>query len=518
MFADHYPIIVILEGLCTSKRVVKAETKWNLFKPGGWEAYKEVSDSFADDINRIVDDERVTVDEMIGKIDKIQEKVKFKAFGKTTFKRKGKTRRDITADREISDNDDPKELLAKQSKKIEDEIRSIKDDVNGRVGRVFRMRDMIKGSKKSGQEAHAIRDNKTKEVIVNHELIKERTLEYNVNNLKNNEPSENVVGLVKVMSDLHDYRMSESEDTLEITTLDFDTVVKQFQLKNKRGYDFLVKAGEGFKKSVYKLCKRMIEQEKFPVIFEKTILQQIYKGKGSKIELENSRFIHDKDWLPKTCDALIVNKMKPDILAASSIFQIGGQPGQRTQEHLFTMRSVVALMLYHGEGIIAQLVDISRFFDKENIRDVMNTLHRIGVNKKAYRTWFLLNQKTRISVKTGVGMTEECDVGEVVGQGTMGGALVSQLNVDRGVGDYFEGSKDEATYGSIRLQPLSFQDDILRIATDVMSARVGNIKLSSLMEDKQLECHPDKTGFVMMGSRKFKEDIRRQVEKDPIMS
>ena len=195
----------------------------------------------------------------------------------------------------------------------------------------------------------------------------------------------------------------------------------------------------------------MIEQEKFPVNFEKTILQQIYKGKGSKIELENSRFIHDKDWLPKTCDALIVNKMKPDILAASSIFQIGGQPGHRTQEHLFTMRSVVALMLYHGEGIIAQLVDISRFFDKENIRDVMNTLYRIGVNKKACRTWFLLNKKTRISVKTGVGMTEECDVGEVVGQGTMGGALVSQLNVDKGVGDYFEGSKDEATYGSIRL-------------------------------------------------------------------
>ena len=69
---------------------MKAETKWNLFKPGGWEAYKEVSDSFADDINRIVDDERVTVDEMIGKIDKIQEKVNSKHLEKLHLKGRAK--------------------------------------------------------------------------------------------------------------------------------------------------------------------------------------------------------------------------------------------------------------------------------------------------------------------------------------------------------------------------------------------------------------------------------------------
>ena len=57
-------------------------------------------------------------------------------------------------------------------------------------------------------------------------------------------------------------------------------------------------------------------------------------------------------------------------------------------------------------------------------------------------------------------MTKECDVGEVVGQGTIGGALVSQLNVDKGVGDYFDGSRDETTYGSVTLQPMAFQDDI----------------------------------------------------------
>ena len=49
-----------------------------------------------------------------------------------------------------------------------------------------------------------------------------------------------------------------------------------------------------------------------------------------------------------------------------------------------------------------------------------------------------------------------------------------------------------------------------------MSARVGNLKLKWLMEDKQLECHPDKTGYVIMGGSQYKEEIRGKVNEEPI--
>ena len=45
----------------------------------------------------------------------------------------------------------------------------------------------------------------------------------------------------------------------------------------------------------------------------------------------------------------------------------------------------------------------------------------------------------------------------------IGGALVIQLNVDRGGVDYFDGGKDDVTYGSVRVQAIAFQDDILRL-------------------------------------------------------
>ena len=44
--------------------------------------------------------------------------------------------------------------------------------------------------------------------------------------------------------------------------------------------------------------------------------------------------------------------------------------------------------------------------------------------------------------------------GEVIGLGTFGGALVSQINIDRDIDRYFGGSIDEVIYGTIKLHHL----------------------------------------------------------------
>jgi hypothetical protein len=46
-------------------------------------------------------------------------------------------------------------------------------------------------------------------------------------------------------------------------------------------------------------------------------------------------------------------------------------------------------------------------------------------------------------VVTGVGPTDWAEVGESVGQGTKGGAWVSQADLDIGVRDMFKWRKDE---------------------------------------------------------------------------
>jgi hypothetical protein len=143
-------------------------------------------------------------------------------------------------------------------------------------------------------------------------------------------------------------------------------------------------------------------------------------------------------------------------------------------------------------------------------------VYEMKVDSKAYRTWAKLNVNTRIRVKTGIGYTDWSDEGSMIGQGTVGGALVSQANLDRGMVEMFSGSEDEVSYGGVRVLPLMFQDDIMRATDSVASARAGNIKVAAVMRSKQLCLNVDKTGYIIFGKEKDVEEVRKEIVREPI--
>ena len=52
---------------------------------------------------------------------------------------------------------------------------------------------------------------------------------------------------------------------------------------------------------------------------------------------------------------------------------------------MFCIKSLIELQVHKKEGVIFFLMNIVKFFDKECIYNVMQTLHDIKVNKKAAR-------------------------------------------------------------------------------------------------------------------------------------
>ena len=214
------------------------------------------------------------------------------------------------------------------------------------------MKELINGPRKGQQEGHAIQDPETKELVVGSDEIKKVSLKHCLNVLEKNTPDEEWKDIVDIKSKVHDMRMeTRDEINFEIKKDVFKAVMDKLEKKKKSSYDFLTKAGDRFKDAVFTLCRRMITEEEFPKRFEDTTLVQLYKGKGRKDGLQNSRYIHLKDWLPRTCDSMMVHRMKEVILSSSSVFQIGGQEGHRTQEHLFTVRSIVARETEVGRGL-----------------------------------------------------------------------------------------------------------------------------------------------------------------------
>ena len=142
----------------------------------------------------------------------------------------------------------------------------------------------------------------------------------------------------------------------------------------------------------------------------------------------------------------------------------------RTVFHPFVVKSNIALKVKSGQGVFLILLDLIKFFDKQSLIDACDSLHQANVNNKFYRVWYQLNAKTEIEVQTGAGVSARGLAGPVTGQGGGGAVLASALNLNLGVDRYFKDSVDEDCYGPIRLQPLSYIDDVSRSSPDANSA------------------------------------------------
>ena len=147
----------------------------------------------------------------------------------------------------------------------------------------------------------------------------------------------------------------------------------------------------------------------------------------------------------------------------------------------------------------------------------MTALYEAGIRGKLYRLWYELNKETEIRVRTGVGTTNVAKVGETVAQGSIGGGLVSALNLDVEVSNFFDGSSNEAAYSSIRLQPMILQDDLSRLCCSADSAHAGIRRIEILMKLKQLSINVDKSSYIVCLNSSDSSNIKDDLLKNPLM-
>ena len=98
----------------------------------------------------------------------------------------------------------------------------------------------------------------------------------------------------------HQLRIMNSKD--EDWQLDrelFNKVLERIKSKRKKMFHPLNKSGELYKEAIYKYMEKIIKSEHIPDDFKNTRLTQIWKKKGSALDLNNMRFIHMRSWEAK---------------------------------------------------------------------------------------------------------------------------------------------------------------------------------------------------------------------------
>ena len=113
----------------------------------------------------------------------------------------------------------------------------------------------------------------------------------------------------------------------------FNKFLDKIKAKNKNLYKFLIRSGTKYQQSIFKYMQKLIELEEVPSSFKHSTLIQIWKGKGSSLDLNMMRFIHMRSWRPKLLEALVTENMKDDIVSATPNIQLGGMPGAMSVDH-----------------------------------------------------------------------------------------------------------------------------------------------------------------------------------------
>ena len=141
IYPDHYPLIVRFNNLPMHRIKEDRVSNWNLNVPEGWKKYQELSDKIAENMNTIIEDESLDIEAVKKRVDALQSKIKFQAFGKTkpsTARDKKQTLEGRHKSAYGMDGEKEKEdILGQQAQAIEDAINKLNAEKHGRVTNVF---------------------------------------------------------------------------------------------------------------------------------------------------------------------------------------------------------------------------------------------------------------------------------------------------------------------------------------------------------------------------------------------
>ena len=507
-YTDHRSIMVEIFMPVKEMKRGKRIPVINYSNREGWLKYPEVSNKYAEKMIEVIN--TVTnPDKLEARLNFIDEEIAIECFGLTWQgsgkKTKKKTQKEL---QEMYDNEQ-KEL---------DDLLSNGLKGKGLDNKMYKLRSLINGPKHAKQDPQAINHPVTGELITNREEIKNVSLEHNKKILTKNEILPEDEAEIKRQKLAHKEIMeSEDKEQWTLNFLTFIKVLSKIKEKGKNMYKNLNKSGERYQLAVFLYMSKLIKTEQLPKLFARTSLSQLWKKKGSPLDLNNMRFIHMKNWRPRLLENLVTEQMKESIVNATPKFQLGGMPGASSVEHLVVLKTWMKMLEQNKGNGIFQCWDMSKFFDKESLLDCLNTLKTAAnIDNKSYRLWYKLNEDTEISVKTSVGESKSAVVPNSIGQGSVGAALVSSLNIGDAMAKTFK-NVTTASIGSRKLNTLVFQDDIAKMNDNLGQARDACTKIDKMLKRKQLSVNYDKSKFLIFGKNKYRKKVLKNIEKDPMI-
>ena len=522
-YTDHRMTSIIVKDINRPLPLEKYQA-WS-WKEANWNAYKESSRRSAGRFSRkiqnvqaraIANGENLEAEELDKIVENEMKKLAFKHFKKVTVKKGGDKRKD--AERKEHE-EEAEEALEARRLRFQIELDRIAEQ-GAHVGQIYKLREIIMGNKKKVQQTPAaIKDPDTGEEIYNTAGIKGAINRHVSKTLSDLEPEPRYAELAAARQEIIDAAAGrEPEERIQFTEEDMVAVLSEMRKKNKSCHHPVTKLSEEFLKVLLAVYNLYAKKQAIPASFTETSLTMLKKPKGAASDLNSYRFIHTKKAVPRLMEALMTSKLKPKILQTVSKFQLGGMPGTRPEEHLYTIKVILNFLNRMGLPAWLAAYDMSKFFDVESHSDATVALVEAGVQGALMRLYQAVTSKNRMQVLTAVGATEWFGKGPLVPQGSSYGALLSALNLDTGLSATFSHLLDHISeiFG-LPLLNLIFQDDIIKMSTSRYECQLSQHAVAETITSKQLRLNESKCKIIVCGTNAAAGRARREVENTPVV-
>ena len=339
-------------------------------------------------------------------------------------------------------------------------------------------------------------------------------LDYNQQTLSKNEVDEEVARLYEEKAEIVENSWNEIDpDDRRLNREDFARIMEKIKAKKKGVYTDLINGGGKFHDAIFTALARIFASGEVPDSFRTTFLTKIFKKKGSMKVISNYRFVHGKDFLPKLCEKLVVDKIESKVRENTSSTQIGGIPRKSTRDHLLACLLSMRHFQRIGKPVILLLLDISKCFDKIKLSDMLFEALQLGCKPAIVKYLEKLSENTVIKMR-GMGRDELSRiVVDTVGQGTDFAVLLTSFSIGLILEKFIKDQVsdewlDNIQVGDFRVPPFAFVDDINALCPDMEA--MGNLatNITKALNYISLKANQTKTKVMIVGNTGEAKKIR----------
>ena len=262
--------------------------------------------------------------------------------------------------------------------------------------------------------------------------------------------------------------------------------------------EMIKKPGDAMVNTISPMIWTVWQDESIPDPWKKGLITSIWKGRGDKEILNNHRGITVSSTFGNIMEELIDNRILKTINYTEA--QGGGIKGCSTYDHLFIIRSLIAISIKEKRSTFLTFYDVSKAFDTVDNDDMLAIMWQKGLRGKAWRLLKNITSELKASVRTRHGNTREVDM-EIGGrQGSkLTGRMFSKM-MDLLAEDVIESNEGIVIDNDFIIGILLWMDDVVSCIEGEDNQLEILTKIDSFAKDHKLRWGADKCKVMPIGN------------------